>query len=358
MLDREKFLTLLDKYTLDKISPAERTQLFAWITSGDFDDVLLQHIERNLRKNVEGANLPPHRSAGILYKILSSEKQNSLLIPKNSSKLKIVRWVVAAAFAGAIAFSAYYLTVPGNKNTTANVEFRTGLLMKENTSAQPLKIEMEEGSIVTLQPGSVIHYPTHFLPEKREIYLDGEAYFEVSKNPGRPFFVYDRNIVTHVIGTSFNIKMNKETQQLEIFVRSGKVEVYENKPATKTTGGKKNNGVILLPNQKVIYDQATRQFLPSLVDDPLPIIDETVSNHAHFENFVFEGAILKTVFQSLEKAYGIEIVVENDNIYKCLFTGDVSSQDLYTKLDIICKSIQASYEVKETKILVKGTGCN
>jgi type II secretory pathway component GspD/PulD (secretin) len=116
--------------------------------------------------------------------------------------------------------------------------------------------------------------------------------------------------------------------------------------------------VILLPNQKVFYDQHTRQFVPSIVDVPLPIINEMNDKKTLPETAVFDAAPLKTVFGSLEKTYGIEIVVETDNIYKCLFTGDVSQQDLYTRLDVICQSVQAAYEVKGTKILIKGKGCN
>jgi transmembrane sensor len=359
MLNREKFIILLERYTSGTILPEERTELFICITSGNYDDVVLQHIENNLKvSNIEGVDLSPHRSADILHKILFSEKQNSKLMSKTSGKIKIIRWTIAAAVIGVIAFSAQFINSTRNKEPISNVAFAKDMLERDNPSGQPLKVEMEEGSIITLQPGSSIHYPTHFLPGKREVFLTGEAFFEVSKNASRPFYVYNKNIVTHVLGTSFNIKMNLETNQVEVSVRSGKVEVYENKSPGKTATGKKDNGVILLPNQKVTYDRDTRQFVPSLVDMPLPIVEDRGGDRTPVESFVFEETPLKTVIGSLEKSYGIDIVVENENINKCLFTGDVSRQDLYTLLDIICKSIQASYEVKETKILIKGTGCN
>ena len=50
-------------------------------------------------------------------------------------------------------------------------------------------------------------------------------------------------------------------------------------------------------------------------------------------------------------------MVENEAIYKCPFTGDISQQNLYTKLDIINKVLKTTYEVKGTKILIKGKGC-
>lgn len=361
MLNKEKFTILLEKYISNKISAEERSEFLACVTSGSYDDLLLNHIENNLQDNdieITGADLPPHRSADILHKILSSEKQNSLLIPKRSFKIKGIRWLAAAAIIGAIAFSAYLLNNFQNKDQLASTAFSKDMNERVNTSRQPVKIEMEEGSIITLQPGSSIHYPAHFLPGKREIFLDGDAFFEVTKNASRPFFVYNKNIITHVLGTSFNVKVNPGTRQVEVSVRSGRVEVYENKPDNKVAPVKRDNGVILLPNQKVVYYQDTRQFVPALADVPLPIIKEFNDKKTPAESFVFDETPMQTVLAAIEKSYGIEILVEKENMYKCLFTGDVSGQDLYSKLDIICQAVQSAYEVKGTKILIKGNGCN
>ncbi|RYG37284.1 MAG: FecR family protein, partial [Chitinophagaceae bacterium] len=199
------------------------------------------------------------------------------------------------------------------------------------------------------------HYPAHFLPLKREVFLEGEAFFEVSKNAQRPFFVYNNNIVTHVLGTSFTVKANPLTNQVEVSVRSGKVEVYENKGNGKNVDN--SNGVILLPNQKVSYNETARQFAPSLVDSPLPLLTEENGEKPVRRTTVFEEAPLSKVLSSLEKSYGVEIVAENQDLYNCLFTGDISQQDLFTRLEIVCQATGASYEIKGTKVLVKGKGC-
>ena len=359
MLTRERFISLLEKYTLESLSPAERSEFFTGISSGIYDDLLLEYIGKSLNsKNLEGPNLPPHRSADILHKILLSEKQNSLLVAKKPVKMKLLHWAMAAAVTIGITFSFFLFKNVENTDAGTNFTSAKNIDEKINSSSRPVNITMEDGSIITLQPGSAIHYPSHFLNDRREIYLEGEAFFEVTKNPARPFFVYNYNVVTRVLGTSFNIKINKETRQVEVAVRTGRVEVYENKAAEKTVTAKKDNGVILLPNQKVIFDQDTRHFVSSIVDDPLPLTMESANKKNKVDNFVFEETPLKTVLESFEKTYGIEIVVENENLYNCLFTGDVSQQNLYTRLNIICQSVQASYEIEGTKILIKGSGCN
>ena len=357
MLNREKFILLLEKYAVNNLSAEDRSDFFDCVASGAYDDVLLKHIEYNLKQgNTEGANLQPQKSAEIIQKILSSEKQNLLLIPKKP-KVKKIYWAVAAAAILVIIFSVFFLQEKENKDSFTALSSVKNMSEKINNSGKPLKMIMEDGSVVTLQPGSAIHYPEHFLPDKREIFLKGEAFFEVSKNASRPFFVYNKNLVIRVLGTSFNVELNKQNKHVEVSVRSGKVEVYEYKSSGKKNHSK-NDGVILLPNQKVIYDQDTEVFIPTLVDNPLPVIVDSVNKKAQTESFVFEETSIKKVLDSFEKAFGVDIVVENENLYNCLFTGDVSTQDLYARLNIICQAIQASYEIKETKILIKGPGCN
>lgn len=359
MLSKERFLLLLQKYVSDEISAEERSELFAALSSGLYDDLLSEHIGDNLKADEgKGANIPPHRAAAMLHKILSSEKQNSMLLSVKSRRAKLIRWMAVAATIVVVLFSVYLLKENRQKDGVSNAAQSKAMKEFANADKKPIKIKLEDGSFVTLQPGSTVHYPTHFSSGKREVYLDGEAFFEVSKNPTSPFFVYNKNIVTRVLGTSFTVKLNKETQQVEVAVRTGKVEVYENNTEAKTNASSKGNGVILLPNQKVVYDEAGHQFVSSLVEKPLPVIIESNDKKKMPENTAFDETPLKAVFTQLEKSYGLEIIVENEAIYNCLFTGDVSQENLYARLDIVCQATGTSYEVKGTRILIKGKGCN
>jgi hypothetical protein len=93
------------------------------------------------------------------------------------------------------------------------------------------------------------------------------------------------------------------------------------------------------------------------VDTPLPV--DNINSRREVEDvYLYESTVpLSEVLRSLEDVYGIEMIVENESLYKCLFTGDISKQNLYTKLDIICKTINASYELVGTKIMIRGKGC-
>ncbi|MEJ0105234.1 MAG: DUF4974 domain-containing protein [Bacteroidota bacterium] len=85
---------------------------------------------------------------------------------------------------------------------------------------------------------------------------------------------------------------------------------------------------------------------------------ETGSAKQAEPSFVFDESPLSDVLNALQAAYGITIETENNNLNNCHFTGDISRQSLYDKLDILCKSTQCSYEVRGTSIYIRGKGCN
>ena len=360
MQSQERFLVLLDKYTSGYITTEEYDELFSLIITGQYDHLLEQHYQSSFyQQKLPGQEMPSARAKELLQKILNAEKHTAHLFPRIFRKKKTAQWYLAAIVTGILAISAWLLLVNNKHDLSQKIteQRANNMLKKTNNSAQPQKIKMEDGSVITLQPGSTIHFPAHFLSDKRETQLEGEAFFEVSKNPDRPFFVYYKNLVTHVLGTSFNIKTNSEKRQVEVAVVTGKVQVYENRDSLMDKATK-TNGVILTPNQKVIYKEQERQFTATVVNDPLPIVPPITNTTSIFSIFNFNETPLLQIFQLLEKMYGLEIVVENDRIYSCLFTGNITQHGLFTKLDIICGSVNASYQVVGTRILVKGKGCS
>jgi transmembrane sensor len=143
------------------------------------------------------------------------------------------------------------------------------LLEKVNPSNQPLTIVLSDGSAITLEKASRISYPKTFSGDFREVYLSGEAFFEVAHNPKQPFLVYANETVTKVLGTSFRIRAFESDQEVKVAVKTGKVSVY-----AKTTFKKENlqkgnefKGVLLIPNQEVVFDRATESLQKGLVEN-------------------------------------------------------------------------------------------
>jgi ferric-dicitrate binding protein FerR (iron transport regulator) len=344
-MDRNQFRLFLKRYVEHKCTPEEVALVDQWYELIGDEDMLSameesdwQYTEEQLWQKISAQTVQP---AGLSVR----------------SRVRPLHWAIAAAVAGIlIAVTLFfhgetemlgdqlYAAVDGHYKETIN-----------NTSS-PYNINLEDGTVIRLYPGAAMKYPQHFNAARREVYLKGKAFFDIGKDAGRPFYVYSTHLVTHVLGTSFTITPATDGKQVEVSVRSGRVEVYEQQ---KVNNEKINasSGVILTPNQRVIYRKAESSFETALVESPEPVIPKEELGQAA-AGLVFNDDSLRMVVNSLENYYGVEIVVENSNLYNCPFTGGLIQPDLYTKLDVLCQSVGASYEIKGTRILIRGKGCN
>lgn len=273
------------------------------------------------------------------------------------------RVTVHVAAAAVVLMAVGYWTLLGKKGIQPDVrqekmfvQAPKGQLMTEaNQTGLPKKVTLSDQSIVILEPGSTIIYPAAFKGDKRTVQLIGDAFFEITRNPDQPFLVYSGKIITRVLGTSFRIKTNNKDKALEVEVVTGKVSVFENREAFSESDSLQSldNGVVLTPNQRVTYFAESRHLMTGLVPEPVKAIttaDET--------SLIFNDEKLEKIAASLEEAYGIEIVFANDQVAHCTFTGDLAEMPLYDKLALVCKSNGANYEVKGTRILINGHGCD
>ena len=340
-MNRQAFHQLLKKYVDGKCSAEEKQLIDQWYQLLDDHSLLpvteadMNHIEERLWNKIQ--------------KNISEQKK----APANRVRLlTIAKFAVAAITIGIIACSVYYY-FPAKKHTSEFAESTTqkGLEFIKNETSAIKKVLLEDSSVVHLQPGASIAFPKKFAADKREVFLDGVAYFKVSKNAERPFYVYDDNIVTQVLGTSFIIK--KVDNKIEVDVLTGRVAVYENDHSNKQA--EKTNGVVITPNQKVTYYTNNRQFVTALVENPVPVF--TTNKKEKVIKFSYDDALVQQVLDDLQQQYNIQIIVENDKINHCFFTGDIAEQSLYNKLDLLCQAIQANYEIRGTTIVINGKGC-
>ena len=347
-MNRKAFRELLKKYLDDSCTSEERKIVDQWyeLIGKDYAPLSserLNEIEDRLWAKVQGS--------------ITGDIPNVY-----RKKPIIIRWQysLVASFVGIILIGSLWFY--NNKQVISatsmvSAKANEGYLNETNSTKSPKKLQLEDGSTVIIYPGSKLAYPRHFSGASREVYLEGEAFFTVSKNPGRPFYVYSKQIVMQVLGTSFGI--SDKQGQLEVAVKTGKVAVYENREQLKLNAGEqKSNGVIITPNQKVTYYQQERHFITSVADQPVPVLKEPGEQKKLALNFNYSEAPVAKVLEDLENTYELEIVIENEKIKNCLFTGDLTDENLFNKLEGICLVFGADYEVKGTKILLKGgTDC-
>lgn len=220
-----------------------------------------------------------------------------------------------------------------------------------NISSNELAIRLPDGSKATLKPNSRVSYNKSFDGKVREVYLAGEAFFVVNKNPQKPFMVYANGLVTKVLGTIFSVKAFETDKEVIVKVTAGKVSVY--KQNSSRNQDPEINGVVLTPNQKIIFGKDDERFTRTLVEKPIVVITDK-----ELQQFSFNDAPVEQIFSALEKAYGIKIIFDKEVVINCHLTTSLSNENLFEKLDIICAGIEANYKVVDAQIIINSNGCH
>lgn len=224
-----------------------------------------------------------------------------------------------------------------------------------NTGTVVKSLALPDGSQVILHPSSEIFLSADFGVSTRELRLTGEAFFDVKRNPDKPFVVYSNEVTTRVLGTSFNIKAYARDKEITVAVRTGRVSVFTSKDPGRGVNEIRQDDreVILTPNQQMVYRREEAEVLKQLVEEPEIILPETNLFHMQFEN-----AEVASIFEVLEENYGISIRFDKDKLSHCRLTTTMSDEGLYERIEIICKAIGASYSIDDdAAIIIQSDGC-
>lgn len=230
-----------------------------------------------------------------------------------------------------------------------------GLIEQTNNSNKSQLVTLSDGSSVLLQPKSKLSYPKSFEGNERKVYLSGEGFFEISKDPNKPFYVFANEIVTKVIGTSFRVKAYSDQPSVEVVVRTGKVNVSSN----QLIADSKNQSFILLPNQGLRF---VRQELSFEKITDLTQKKQIAQSQYGIEqlSFDFSDVPVSQILKTIEQAYLVEIDYPKEMLKDCYLTTSLSDQPLPEKLKIICESIgkNTRYEMNGNQIIIFSNGCN
>jgi transmembrane sensor len=123
--------------------------------------------------------------------------------------------------------------------------------------------------------------------------------------------------------------------------------VYVDKPVQKEV-----NGLIITANQAAIFEKSINQLSKTLVENPEKLTRDAIESISKYEEVP-----LPVLFQDIEKAYGIPVQFDAENFRTCKITATLSNENMYEKLDMLCKTVSASYEIVDGQIIISGKGC-
>lgn len=306
-----------------------------WQNADEISDLLLQ-------KSADSAQIHIWEQLnGILQTDINTEEA----LPERTKNRNIWYMAAASVILLLLAGSSWFLIHPDVNDEISlgeNSQQQSQWIEKQNNTNEKISIKLTDGSIITLSQHSKLSYPEKFEGHFRQVRLSGEAFFAVHRDTLHPFTIRTSALQIRVLGTSFNVA-EKSGSITEVAVRSGKVMV------ASLTSRKK---LFLGPNEQAVENTREGQLTKTLVSIPEIINPEAVKN-----KFEFNDADVSEAFEILQQAYHVEIVYDKQILGNCQLTARLTDQPLFTKLDMICASIGATYHLEGTKIFIEGAGC-
>ncbi|MDR8394625.1 FecR domain-containing protein [Aliifodinibius sp. S!AR15-10] len=323
---------LIQRYITGNASPKERRELWHWMGEDPKNRELVRQLEEiweltpedDFETNVEHAweqfqeeNMERPKT----YPIDHRSHQHTSALPYLFRAAAAVLVILLAGY-----FAQSYLA---NSNAKEPQEF---YVMQDLVTdrGEKASVTFSDGTQVILNAASSLRFPKKFDGAKREVYLNGEAYFKVTHNQESPFIVHTKNADIKVLGTEFNVQGWEEDTNVDVTVSEGKVSV-------QTVNSNNTQEAILARGE---YARVEEQ------SGLAPVERVKIENHLLWTQggMHFNNVPLKQVFRHLERKFDVQITVPDKDILDVPYTGTFRQAELDEIIYVLSASIEMDYE--------------
>ncbi|MBX0291934.1 DUF4974 domain-containing protein [Hymenobacter sp. HSC-4F20] len=349
---------LIGKKLAGELSTPEHEVLEAWLAQATAEEQFVYEETIRYWQTPVPPAVSAEDTAAALHRLLAQLDDSATTehVPQASSRRHVLltpvapapwwRTRVAAAVAAlvvagsaAVGFWRYHHSVNGTDIPLAFEEMTTA---RGATS----KVLLADGTAVWLNADSHLWFPRSFRGGQREVYLDGEAFFDVKPNRQQPFIIHLGQEQVRVLGTSFNIKAYHEDETMETAVVTGKVAFIR----AGTESATSPDTVYAVPNQRVVYSKKTEALRRETVNS---------QDYATWSRggFVFQATSLADVARALERHYNVQVQFANEELRRCQLTGRFRDQSLREVVSILSLTGTFGFELTNERLLITGPGC-
>ncbi|TWR29186.1 DUF4974 domain-containing protein [Mucilaginibacter pallidiroseus] len=313
---------LLNQYINNKCTKEEFAEFLEEVKSSknfdDFNGAMQEQWEQASNKHHQNANW--------------DTMHNNIVLRLWAQKKSKLRLKYAAVIAFVACASAFFF------NHKADIQAEINYVSQKTAAAQTRVIHLADGSTITLNANSTLRYPENFNAKKREVYLTGEAYFEVAHNAAKPFVVHSGKLTTNVLGTSFTVSAYAKNQAMNVTVLTGKVAVKneESKALEVLTRG---HWATVKPGRQ--------SFDTGMLANPEDAI-------AWRDNkLIFDNANLNDVATKLSNRFGVNIQIDSEKLSNQRITGIFQGRSLPDILGALTKLTHSQYKVQQNTYIIK-----
>jgi len=328
--DQTRIDELITGYFAQGLNNSELAELHVWITSADVNKTYFNHMQEVWFSAIGAKEEFRFDKEKAFQRFLSriegnSEEEQDIPAGKQIFRIGFRRIAAAVALLIVVAGSGYWL---GNNSvhpqiTDVSVEAPLG---------SKTKIYLPDGTMVWLNAGSIITYSQGFGFKDRNVALQGEGYFEVTKNKALPFEVKTNDMKVLVLGTKFNFRNYNDEDEARVTLLEGKVSA--------NSGLNYSEEHLLIPNQQIILDKKTGGV--------------SISNvNAKFAQVWTKGLIffvvekLPDIAKDLERSYNVKINIADESLRKYRFYGNFTrnEQTIQEVLDVLASTHRLNYKI-------------
>jgi transmembrane sensor len=315
-------------------TPEDQKRVQDWLSNGTNNKIVFKALEDSF------AGEHDQFRSELVFKRLKKRIKHDISpgVTPSSKPNKEKLWLKIAVVA--IIGLAGLLLVNSDFEKSTEVE-KIGYIEKTNPNGQKSTIFLNDGTKIKLNSGSKISYKEDFADTIREVFLEGEAYFEVAKNIHQPFVVRAGDVSTKVLGTSFNVKAFSETSEVSVSLVEGKVQVAYTGEEVK----------YLNPGLQYTYhiSDRTSSIQEFNNEEILSWIDGVI---------YFEKASKNEVFETLAIWYGVEFVFGNADFANWNLSAIFENESLENVLNSLGYSEKFSYKIEGKKVRIQATSVN
>ena len=325
---------LLRKFLQERCSEQETEEILKELSQGNENKSGLDHIlTEDWNRVAEDSDTQAHER-------LWSAIERKLLQKKSKEKIgqgkvrKFDPWYFAkvAATITIIMATVVILVFQHFSAAMQKPEQKISQISKSTGWGEKMTFQLPDGSVVELNSGSSLSFPAAFSGDDRTVELHGEGFFKVVKDNEKPFNVISGNLMTTVLGTSFDVNMREN--QIKVALLEGKVRV-----------GKIGNvqKIYLTPGQSAVLrkDELRRQMFDSLA---------TMAWKR--DEIIFQKEPLADAFNKLENWYGVTIAVASDVDMQKSVSGVFPNQSLENIMKGLCFSFDCAFQINGKSVKV------
>lgn len=334
---------LFEKLITNQISRAEFEELLEGLDDEDilarYEMYLQSHFEKEVENHFSG-NEDEHISQKSKLTISKKYVPKKDIKPTKKGRGNFPIAAIFVLFVG-LAFAVLFILSQAGLDPSNEI-VRTTILPEIITKSTPkgrkFRMTLEDGSFVHMNSVSNITYPNKFDSEVREIEIKGEAYFNIKRDESRPFKIKVKDYQVQVLGTAFNIKAYKDEEDFSVTVESGSVKVV--------LDGEGKNTAVLEKDQKLIFNPKT---------NITEIVEVESSKDLSWREGIlrFESTPMSEVEKTLERWYGIDLVISNREIYQKSFTGIHQNKNIKSVIEALAYATRTNYFIKGNSIIIK-----